>query len=48
MQFSKPRFVGIVAATTAAVAYSVYRFRTTDEDDSAPVQGDEDAPAATA
>jgi hypothetical protein len=47
MQFSKPRLAGIAAAITAA-AYGVYRFRTTDEDDPAPAEADEDAPAATA
>ena len=41
MQFSKPRLAGIVAAITAA-AYGVYRFRTTNEDDPAPVEADED------
>jgi hypothetical protein len=48
MEFSKTRFAGIVAATTAAVAYGVYRFRGTDENDSGPVEADEDAPAASA
>jgi hypothetical protein len=43
MQFSKTRFAGIAAATTAAVAYGVYRFRSTDDDSSSP---DEDASAA--
>jgi len=47
MRFSKPRLAGIVAAI-AATAYGVYRFRTADEDDPAPAEADEDAPAATA